>query len=347
LAPRRLLLHGALISALIVSLPRPEHALAEPAQGSVTSLPKVVSARLPSYPQVAQAAKIQGTVVVRVTTDGSAVASAEIVKSIPLLEASIKEHLRSWRFAPHIPTTFDVTYAFALSFDSDGGCATPPREVTARFPSLVSLIGTLSLCDAEVQTRSAQAAVRGILTCDCPGKAGIGDARITVLDSERRQKALTTTDVSGRFVVLGLRAGEYHLRAEKDGFEQTLGGGSFIFTNGRGQPIEVFPRMAPELLRWLQGDTPLYPERLRERGLEGLVQLRLERGRTIRVSGDAALLDAAEANLSTWQYARRSTTPFDVTYRYVLRAPADCATDSRETVTVREDGQVTVTACRR
>jgi hypothetical protein len=192
------------------------------------------------------------------------------------------------------------------------------------------------------------ATVTGILTCDCPGKAGIGNAQVKVVDSEGRQRALTTTDVSGRFVVSGLRAGDYHVRVEKDGFEQTVGGGGVIFTSRRGQPEELFfPRMAPELLRWVQGDAPLYPETLRERGLEGIVQLRLEQGRIVRVSGDAGLLGAAEANLSTWHYERRSTTPFDVTYRYALRASADCATDSRETVTVREDGQVAVTACRR
>jgi len=90
----------------------------------------------------------------------------------------------------------------------------------------------------------------------------------------------------------------------------------------------------------------MYPKALKERGVESVVQLRFENGHIVRVAGDADLADAAEANLKTWRYDPKGMSPGDVTYRYVLRSAADCATDPRDTVSAREDGQITVTGCR-
>src|SRR6185369_8707426 len=181
-----------------------------------------------------------------------------------------------------------------------------------RLPQSVVVTDFSQRCDAVGERHSGHGTVRGTVRCDCPGKGGISDARVHVLDYQGRERAVTTTDGDGRFVVLGLMAGEYQLHAEKDGFEDS-GGSYFVFTNRPGQPVEVGARLVPELLRRVQGQVPLYPQGPRERGLEGLAQLSLSKGVVARVSGDAALLDAAEENLQTWQYEHSGTMPFAVT----------------------------------
>lgn len=53
--------------------------LAAHAQEDDQELPRVTAAAMPLYPTIAVAARIQGTVKVRVTTDGKGVASLETV----------------------------------------------------------------------------------------------------------------------------------------------------------------------------------------------------------------------------------------------------------------------------
>jgi hypothetical protein len=57
--PRRLLLHGTLISVLTVGLPGPTSSRL--GQDPLPSLSRVTSVRLPTYPKISQVANLDGT----------------------------------------------------------------------------------------------------------------------------------------------------------------------------------------------------------------------------------------------------------------------------------------------
>lgn len=78
------------------------------------SLPSVIGAAVPFYPDQARTAGIEGVVKVSIVTGGE---HARVVSTegYPLLVNAAKENLRSWIFIRHEPTRFDVLYSYKLS----------------------------------------------------------------------------------------------------------------------------------------------------------------------------------------------------------------------------------------
>jgi hypothetical protein len=68
----------------------------------------------PEYSRFAIDAGIQGTVQLRVATDGHSVTKVDAESGNPFLIRSAIENLRTWRYANHNPRTFDVTYTYQL-----------------------------------------------------------------------------------------------------------------------------------------------------------------------------------------------------------------------------------------
>ncbi|NOT44387.1 MAG: energy transducer TonB [Acidobacteria bacterium] len=76
----------------------------------------------PSYPPIAQSARVQGVVIIEATIgpDGR-VADARVLRSVPLLDAAAIEAVRQWEFTPTllngqpVPVIMTVTVQFALS----------------------------------------------------------------------------------------------------------------------------------------------------------------------------------------------------------------------------------------
>jgi TonB family protein len=110
-------------SALIPSLPRPTTPSGEPAVrvgGSISTPRKIVDVR-PVYPPEAQAARVQGVVILEavIATDGS-VTSAKVLRSIPLLDQAALDCVRQWKFEPTqlngapVPVIMTVTVNFTL-----------------------------------------------------------------------------------------------------------------------------------------------------------------------------------------------------------------------------------------
>lgn len=66
----------------------------------------------PQYSRVALDGGIQGTVQVRVTTDGHSVTKIDAESGNPFLVRSAIQNLRTWRYSNHTPRTFDVTYSY-------------------------------------------------------------------------------------------------------------------------------------------------------------------------------------------------------------------------------------------
>jgi TonB family protein len=77
-------------------------------------LPMLKSGEMPFYPQTANMARIQGDVHLRVTTDGSAVASVVVESGQPMLAKAAQDNVRTWKFEPHEPTSFSTLFAYHL-----------------------------------------------------------------------------------------------------------------------------------------------------------------------------------------------------------------------------------------
>ena len=78
------------------------------------TLPTVTSFECPKYPPTAKSARVPGMVQLQVTTDGHGVADVKVKSGQPLLVPAASQNVRTWRFADHPPTTFDVTYIYSF-----------------------------------------------------------------------------------------------------------------------------------------------------------------------------------------------------------------------------------------
>lgn len=79
------------------------------------TLPAVTEAAVPQYPRDAVKAGAAGTIRIKVATDGSKITSFELQPSPPMLLAeAAARNIRTWRFAPHAPARFEVTFRYSL-----------------------------------------------------------------------------------------------------------------------------------------------------------------------------------------------------------------------------------------
>jgi protein TonB len=89
--------------------------------GGVVRPPQKVHHVAPSYPPIAQAARVSGLVILEalIAEDGS-VRDVKVLKSVPLLDAAAAEAVRQWRFTPTllngvpVQVIMSVTVTFAL-----------------------------------------------------------------------------------------------------------------------------------------------------------------------------------------------------------------------------------------
>src|ERR1700719_995672 len=84
------------------------------AQESAKALPEVTEHGTVAYPPLARQARIQGTVRLRLTTNGHAVTDVVVLEGHPLLVQSATDNVRTWKFVEHAPASFDVTFNFRM-----------------------------------------------------------------------------------------------------------------------------------------------------------------------------------------------------------------------------------------
>jgi hypothetical protein len=82
------------------------------AQKDAPALPTVTEFKCPYYPGTAQHERIQGPVKMQVTTDGHRVTAVKLISGHPELAPDAIKNVRTWKFADHSPTTFEVTYSY-------------------------------------------------------------------------------------------------------------------------------------------------------------------------------------------------------------------------------------------
>lgn len=84
-------------------------------KGGGGSIPIVSSAKLPTYPANARIANINGTVKMKVSTDGGSVTKVISLEGPPMLVSAAKEMISEWKFLQHDPTEFTVTIQYILT----------------------------------------------------------------------------------------------------------------------------------------------------------------------------------------------------------------------------------------
>lgn len=84
------------------------------AQHAETKLPLLIAGELPLYPLMARAARIQGIVTIRVTTDGKNVTSIDHERGPTMLVKYARENVLTWKFADQKPTTFTTTFHYII-----------------------------------------------------------------------------------------------------------------------------------------------------------------------------------------------------------------------------------------
>lgn len=115
------------------------------AQEASSALPEVIQASVPLYPADALAAHISGVVHLHVTTDGKAVTGTSEESGPAVLVKAAGESVRTWGFAQHAATSFDVTFNYKLADSTK--CETGSRTVVLHLPREVEVDGMSSHCD--------------------------------------------------------------------------------------------------------------------------------------------------------------------------------------------------------
>ncbi|MGB7137172.1 MAG: TonB family protein [Acidobacteriaceae bacterium] len=121
------------IGLLLLALSSPVFAQA----GAGHPAPRLVSADLPDYPPIAYAARVAGSVRVRVEITAGKVTRAEVASKdgqYPMMLANASlENVRTWHFAPSVNDSFVVTYTYVLAGVPDDAWRNPKIEIS---PSL-------------------------------------------------------------------------------------------------------------------------------------------------------------------------------------------------------------------
>jgi hypothetical protein len=119
------------------------------------AIPAISTASVPLYPNVAQSARVQGSVRMRVTTDGRRVVRvenlsletqkgaepehpvpAEVHQAYRALAESAEQNVATWTFLPGAPTSFIVSYRYRLIDGADAKNA----KVIMTFPADVEVL---------------------------------------------------------------------------------------------------------------------------------------------------------------------------------------------------------------
>jgi TonB family protein len=128
-------------------------------QSAAPQAPALASAAVPLYPRLAQMARIQGVVTLRLSTDGKRVSAIEGESGPLMLVKAAKENVGTWQFEPHTPTRFEVTFHYRLLLpikcDSECNCGSEEKEsVLLHLPTEAEVSAeTLMICDPAVEIK--------------------------------------------------------------------------------------------------------------------------------------------------------------------------------------------------
>jgi TonB family protein len=89
-------------------------AAAEQSEAYTPEIPVLKSGEMPVYPHLARLAGIEGTVRVKVTTDGITVIKISTSGAHKLLVDAAEQNVKTWKLYRHKPQTFTVRFVYKL-----------------------------------------------------------------------------------------------------------------------------------------------------------------------------------------------------------------------------------------
>lgn len=118
-----------------LAVPPPPPPAAPARVGGTIQAPTRIKHVAPVYPPIAQAARIQGVVIIEAVIDGTGrVADARVLRSIKLLDQAALDAVRQWEFTPTLlngrPTNIimSVSVSFTLTDKEPAGPTAPPAS---------------------------------------------------------------------------------------------------------------------------------------------------------------------------------------------------------------------------
>lgn len=318
------------------------------AQEPSRALPRVIDHAPPIYPQIVKTAHIQGLVRLKITTDGHAVTSVEVVDGPALLLRAASDNVKTWTFVPHTPGTFEVTFDFKIiSKDKTTFFAEPGVvDIAALAPDYSDNAGkrldyTLpATWDLELKTANDHIKAPLTLWTYGPWLRGY------TLGSRSHERDLDDPrvdgDIVGFDVLLDDSFGQrlaFSLVGRKSGDKIQ---GIFLDPWGRSGTWTATPSKpaapncpapsaaaegniipVPEIT---QGRKPRYPPLPWEAGIQGQVRMRVTTdsycvSKITTESSEPLLAQAAEANVRTWRFADHKPGTFNLTFNYRFLEP--------------------------
>ena len=297
------------------------------AQGPAAPVPDVVQASVPFYPADALAARISGEVHLHLATDGRAVIATSDESGPAMLVKGAEENVRTWRFADHAATSFDVAFKYKLT--DSAKCETGSGSLVLHLPREVEVEGMTSRCDmarfAKQQKFLLEQHVYPVeLAITLNGKP-IGLPREVSISNGIDSVMLPTID--GIFLAPQAMRGGAPLT-----FRTVVGKELIEEMCIRDRPIVVVIACiahigaaqgpagpGPDVV---QASVPFYPPDALAARISGEVHLHLSTdGKAVVAtsdeSGPAMLVKGAEENVRTWRFADHAATSFDVAFKYL------------------------------
>ena len=115
-------------------------------QKAEARLPLVNAGEMPLYPLIARAARVQGVVKIKVTTNGKDVTSVDAVSGPPMLVRFAEENIRTWKFSERKPATFVATFEYVI--EKLAQCGYTNDEVILKLPLEVHISAkSVQTCD--------------------------------------------------------------------------------------------------------------------------------------------------------------------------------------------------------
>lgn len=313
------------------------------AQESARVLPEVTEHGTVTYPSLARQARIQGTVRLRLTTNGHSVTYVDVLEGHPLLVQSATDNIRTWKFVEHAPGTFDVTFNFRMLDDAGA---------FLQKPGTVQVVSSPDCCidhytfpeKWNTQVRNAEGTIETTLTLwtyhsfetqldgYTTGPKGQERAiRNRHIDGDMVGFDATLDDKYGerlKFTMIGKMTDN-----EIRGVFLNYGGSGGTWTAKRVAKIISEPSSAPlanaSETKITESDVVYhafqgYSYFAIEAGMQGTVQLHvttdgLSVTKVDAESGNPFLVHEATENLRSWRFARNAPRTFDVTYTYELK----------------------------
>jgi len=312
------------------------------AQEAARSLPEITEHGPVVYPPLARQARVQGSVHLQVTTDGHTVIGVAVADGHPLLVQSAVVSAWTWRFADHVPGTFEVTFRFRLLDDVGTFLQQPGVVGIVSSPSGGVNGYTLpEMWNARLQgVHGSVETALSLWTYDSiePELDGYAvgaqnqerEIRNTHLDGDMLGFDATLDDAYGqrlKFSLIGKRTGD-RIKGVFLDYWGTSGTWTAMRVAKAGSDKIPAPSSSVPAATIVASDVayhepPGYPGLAIDAGIQGLVHLRATTDghfvtKIETEDGNPFLARAAAANLRTWRFTDHVRRTFEVTFDYQL-----------------------------